>query len=373
MRGRAVAPRVALHPIDLRAQPGESIGLLGHNGAGKTTLLRLLAGVTLPSSGRVRVEGRIGPLISVGVGFHQELSGLENVLLNGQLLGLSKDEVKVRLPSIIDFSELDDVLDVPVKFYSAGMLLRLAFAVLVHLEADVMLVDEILAVGDVSFQAKCLRHLRSMLDGGSTVILVSHSPQVIQSLCSRGIVMDRGSICFDGPVAEAVSFYHQMLVRGGADVASTTPVTLGRAELLDADGRSAAELEFGRPYRLRRRVSFHEDVESPQVYFNVFDAAGELVYQRISTVGKRYRRFEAGGSADLEVSFIARLGPGRHRLVTEIRSLDGRGLLSPDAADLVVERAGTGASLGSAELGASIMADGEPGRPIAVDEANARF
>lgn len=351
------AARWALAPADLGIEAGEAVGVLGHNGAGKTTLLRLLAGVTAPSTGRLEVVGRVAPLISVGVGFHQELSGRENVRLNGQLLGLRRREVLARFDSIVELSGLDDVLDTPVKFYSSGMLLRLAFSVLVHLDADVMLVDEVLAVGDAAFQAKGTRRLRTAWHEGATLVLVSHSPELVRSLCPRSIVLHQGEIAYDGPSEEAVSRYWQLLTRGGAEGVDAPPVQLDGSLLTGPDGTSTETLQHGEEHCVRHRLRFSAPVDSPQVYFNVFDESGELVYQRLTTVGRRYRTFDAGEEAEVRIRFRAGMGVGRYRIATEVRSLDGRSVLTAGEGTLDAERRGP-AQVGSADLEASIFVDG---------------
>src|SRR5690606_37347034 len=174
-RRRTVRQLWAVQGLDLQVEPGETVGLLGHNGAGKSTLLRMMAGVSEPTEGRVTVRGRVAPLISVGVGFHQELTGRENVYVNGMLLGLTRAEVEARFDEIVDFAELRDRIDTPVKFYSSGMFMRLGFSVAVHVDPDVLLVDEVLAVGDVAFQLKCFDRMRELSARGTTTVLVSHS------------------------------------------------------------------------------------------------------------------------------------------------------------------------------------------------------
>jgi ABC-type polysaccharide/polyol phosphate transport system ATPase subunit len=201
----------ALHDIDFAIQPGETVGVLGRNGAGKTTLLRLLAGVTRPTVGRVSVAGRIAPLISVGVGFNREMSGRENVYVNGMLLGLKKPEIDERYDDIVRFAELEDFIDVPVKFYSSGMFMRLGFSVAIHVEPQILLVDEVLAVGDLTFQFKCIDKMRELQASGTTILLVSHSVSAIRLLCPRAIVLRHGALDFDGEVGAAVARHHELL------------------------------------------------------------------------------------------------------------------------------------------------------------------
>ncbi|MDZ7734094.1 MAG: ABC transporter ATP-binding protein [Acidimicrobiia bacterium] len=196
---RAVRDLWAVRDLDLRIEPGETVGLLGRNGAGKSTLLRMMAGVSEPTEGRVVVRGRIAPLISVGVGFHQELTGRENVYVNGMLLGLSRAQVEERFDEIVAFAELTERIDTPVKFYSSGMFMRLGFSVAIHVNPEVLLVDEVLAVGDVAFQLKCFDRMRELSAGGTTIVLVSaldarHPAPVPRACCSAG-----AAGLYDGP------------------------------------------------------------------------------------------------------------------------------------------------------------------------------
>jgi len=194
----------ALHPLDLAIEAGESLALLGRNGSGKSTLLKLLAGVMAPDSGQVRVRGRLAGLLEVGAGFHPDLTGRENVFLNAAILGLSRAQVEERFDDIAAFADIGRFLDTQVRFYSSGMFLRLAFAVAVHTEPDVFLVDEILAVGDEAFRAKCLDRIERLAGEGRTLVVVSHGLPLVERLCSRGVLLDRGRLVADGPVRTAV-------------------------------------------------------------------------------------------------------------------------------------------------------------------------
>lgn len=196
---------VALAPLDLRIGQGESVALLGRNGSGKSTLLKLVAGVMSPDTGRVRVRGRLAGLLEVGAGFHPDLTGRENVHLNASILGMRPAQVAERFEEIVDFADIGPFLDTQVRFYSSGMFLRLAFAVAVHTEPDVFLVDEILAVGDEAFRDKCLRRIERLSAEGRTLVVVSHDLPLMERLCNRGVVLDAGRLVADGPVAEAVA------------------------------------------------------------------------------------------------------------------------------------------------------------------------
>ena len=196
---------VALAPLDLQIRAGESVALLGRNGSGKSTLLKLIAGVMAPDTGRVRVRGRLAGLLEVGAGFHPDLTGRENVNLNASILGMRPHQIAERFDEIVEFADIGPFLDTQVRFYSSGMFLRLAFAVAVHTDPDVFLVDEILAVGDEAFRDKCLRRIERLSDEGRTLVVVSHDLPLMERLCERGVVLASGRLVADGPVAEAVA------------------------------------------------------------------------------------------------------------------------------------------------------------------------
>jgi len=194
----------ALHDVSFRIEHGESVALLGFNGSGKSTLLKLIAGVLRPDAGEVLTRGRVAGLIEVGAGFHPELSGRENVYLNAAILGMSRTEIEARFDEIVAFSEIEEFIDTEVKNYSSGMFLRLAFAVAIHTEVDVLLIDEILSVGDEPFQRKCLAKIRERHGEGRTLVVVSHDLDMVADLCDRGIVISKGRLTFDGETHEAV-------------------------------------------------------------------------------------------------------------------------------------------------------------------------
>lgn len=198
----------ALRGVDLEIARGEVVGIVGQNGAGKSTLLKILARITPPTEGRVRYRGRTGSLLEIGTGFHRELTGRENVFLNGSILGMRREEVTAKLDEIVAFAEVDKFVDVPVKFYSSGMYVRLAFAVAAHLDTEILLIDEVLAVGDVRFQKKCLGKMDSAARAeGRTVIFVSHNMNAVQRLCSRAVFLHEGRVVFNGTSGEVVSAY----------------------------------------------------------------------------------------------------------------------------------------------------------------------
>ena len=197
----------ALKDINLEIEQGDKVGIIGRNGAGKSTLLKILSRITEPTTGKFTIKGRIASLLEVGTGFHPELSGRENIYLNGAILGMSRREIKKKFDEIVDFSGVEKFLDTPVKRYSSGMYVRLAFAVAAHLEPEILLIDEVLAVGDAEFQKKCLCKMDDVSKQGRTILFVSHNMAAIQQLCSKGIVLNEGSMTFCGAIADAISSY----------------------------------------------------------------------------------------------------------------------------------------------------------------------
>jgi len=200
---------LALQDLSFNIQQGETVGIVGKNGAGKSTLLKLIAGVTFPTSGIVQVNSKVAPLIELGAGFHHELSGYENIYLNAAILGMHKKEIEERLQSIIQFSELEEFIHVPVKRYSSGMYMRLGFSVAIHTNAPILLIDEVLAVGDVAFQEKCLQKLQEIKkDQEKTIIFVSHNEEAVKSFCDRVILLINGKVVQDGLPKQVFETYH---------------------------------------------------------------------------------------------------------------------------------------------------------------------
>lgn len=211
--GKSWARRLTVFSdISFKINLGETIGIIGKNGAGKSTLLKLIAGVTAPTSGKVEINGRVAPLIELGAGFHSELTGYENIFLNAAILGMHKKEIEIQLNNIIDFSELQDFINIPVKKYSSGMYMRLAFAVAIHTPSSILLIDEVLSVGDAAFQKKCLDYLRKVKqEKNKTIVFVSHSESSIKSFCERVILLNQGRMIADGNPKEIFNQYHYIL------------------------------------------------------------------------------------------------------------------------------------------------------------------
>jgi ABC-type polysaccharide/polyol phosphate transport system ATPase subunit len=344
----------ALREINLKVQEGETVGILGRNGAGKTTLLRLLAGVTRPTEGHVRVRGRIAPLISLGVGFHEEMSGRENALVNAMLLGLSVRQAAQRLDEIIEFAELEGFIDTPVKFYSSGMRMRLGFSVIMHTDPRVLLIDEILAVGDTGFQYKSFDRMRRLQSDGATIVMVSHSMHMLRQLCHRGIVISHGRAECDGDIEEAIALHCAAM--------SFTDVTPERAGIevverrLLREGIESHHAHYDAPLVLALRLRFLRELPSCSVTFTVVSAAGLPVASQNSRLVSPGRSFAPGEETNLRVRFRARLGGGNYELVVRIFGEDGELLGAAEGVILFV--AGRPGSLGVIDMRASVQVDG---------------
>lgn len=316
----------ALRGVSLEVTEGETVGILGHNGAGKSTLLRLLAGVTRPSEGSLRIRGRIAPLLSVGVGFHQEMTGRENIFVNGMLLGMSRPEVDRTLDEIIAFAELEEFIDTPVKFYSSGMYMRLGFSVAIHARPKVLLVDEVLAVGDIGFQLKCYERMRQLQSEGTTIVLVSHNVHAVRLLCPRALLISHGELQIDGETELAVARYHELMSSGSGDErdAPEAEVVILERGLVGEEGPvHQAEKDARLAYRVT--MQFRRPVESPQFYFQVFAADGSLVYSLVTTrESSPARSFSPGETTTVNIPFQARLGGGTYRLDLRVVDTNGR-------------------------------------------------
>src|SRR6185369_15826629 len=212
----------ALKDVSFEVHRGDVVGIIGRNGAGKSTLLKILSKITVPTEGRITRYGRLASLLEVGTGFHPELTGRENIYLNGAILGMKKKESERKFDEIVAFAEIDQLLDTPVKHYSSGMYMRLAFAVAAHLEPDILVVDEVLAVGDTAFQKKCLGKMGDLAQDGRTVLFVSHNMGAVRSLCSTGLVLDAGRLAMAGEIGDCVEAYFKMIGAFGAETGSAS-------------------------------------------------------------------------------------------------------------------------------------------------------
>lgn len=353
----------ALEDVSFAVQPGETVGILGRNGAGKSTLMRLLAGVSSPSEGLVRIAGRVAPLLSVGVGFHQEMSGRENVYVNGMLLGLSRAQIDERFDEIVDFSEIGDFIHTPVKFYSSGMYMRLGFSVAVHVEPQILLLDEVLAVGDIAFQLKCFDRMRELQHRGTTIIMVSHSMHAVRLMCPRVLLFRKGHLEFDGDAEEAISAHHQLLTLDSAEDHfghTGMPVTILDRKL-ERNGIETAAANHDEELDVTWSVRFENAIESPQATFRILAEDGTLAYSIHTTIGDEWRNYAAGETAVVHVKFRPRFGGGgTFRLMLDIVDLSGSHVLGTDLDGprlYVGPRPGTG---GLGDALASIDIDDQP-------------
>lgn len=276
--GRPVPERPrfkALDDMSFSIEPGEVVGIIGHNGAGKSTLLKMLARVSTPTSGSVKVNGRIAPLIEVGAGFVPDFTGRENVYLNGSILGMSRKEIDRKFDEIVDFAEMAEFIDTPVKRYSSGMQVKLAFAVATSIESEILIVDEVLAVGDLAFQRKCFDRMEEIIrTEGRTVLVVSHNIRQIERICQRVLLMDHGHLVGDGDATSVCErFYQQsnsrieanMAARCKARIAGSGEVTLQDVVVLGKTGEPTAAIAPGEPLRVRLRFELHRAMEDLEI------------------------------------------------------------------------------------------------------------
>ena len=313
----------ALQHVTFSVRSGEVVGLIGHNGAGKSTLLKILSRITQPTDGVARIRGRVSSLLEVGTGFHPELTGRENVFLNGAILGMTRADIQQRFDEIVAFSEVEQFLDVPVKRYSSGMHLRLAFAVAAHLEPEVLLVDEVLAVGDAAFQQKCLGKMSEVASEGRTVLLTTHSLGAVRELCSRALVLQGGHLKFDGDAQEAIAQYLGSEVQGGAVVSTDKwahRVGGDRARVVEmrfttTSGTLADEFFVNEPIRISLRVRFEEPIDQPEVGFTIQTSLREPLFASVLSDTIRDQRIEPGLYEFTVVLDPCNLMPGRYVLV----------------------------------------------------------
>jgi len=301
----------ALHDVSFNVDHGEVVGIIGRNGAGKTTLLKILSRITEPSSGRAELLGRVGSLLEVGTGFHPELTGRENTFLSGAILGMTRKEIRKRFDEIVAFAEVERFIDTPVKRYSSGMYLRLAFAVAAHLEPEILLVDEVLAVGDAAFQRKCLGRMGDLAGEGRTVLFVSHNLSAVRNLCSVGLVLDQGEIVARGAVESCIQGYMDSLHETSILTADTRNLPRPTENYGSSFRFLAASLVLGedpnlctgRPLTLRLSFECVKTLRGVVIGFSVFAADGTRILQCLNV--------HAGPA-------IERLDPGRYSLVAEI-------------------------------------------------------
>jgi lipopolysaccharide transport system ATP-binding protein len=281
----------ALRDVSFEVKKGEVVGIIGRNGAGKSTLSKILASITEPSEGEVQLYGRVGALLEVGTGFHPELTGRENIYLNGAILGMSRAEIKRKFDEIVAFAEIEKFIDTPVKHYSSGMGLRLGFAVAAHLEPEILIVDEVLAVGDAAFQKKCLGKMNEVAGEGRTVLFVSHNMAAVQGLCERGIVLERGRLAFDGAVEAALEHYlmqGSLAAQGEVTLmphsnrrSAATPI-LQSIRLTDSAGNAKPIFQSGEPLTIELTLAPPQPLNMPSIGIGVDDPSGVRLFSLVN-------------------------------------------------------------------------------------------
>lgn len=319
----------AVKDVNFSLNPGQALGIIGPNGAGKTTILKLLSKVTFPSSGKIIMNGRFSALIELGAGFHPELTGRENIFLNGTILGMRKQEIQSRFDQIVDFAGIDKFLDTPVKRYSSGMYARLGFSVAAHIDPDILLVDEVLAVGDMAFQKKCYDRMVDLIKKGTTLIFVSHNMRAIQKVCAECIVMYRGNPAFQGPTADATAEYSNILREAAAaynDVGENLSDGIGQrimthgaviknVEIVRENKQTTYTFESGETVFVRFQVDFNEHVPNPIFACMIRTPDGQKVYDYTTEWAQiTTPEFETNTTKTIEFKLKLNLAPGTYQL-----------------------------------------------------------
>lgn len=323
----------ALNDVSFSVPEGEIVGIIGGNGAGKSTLLKILSKITYPTSGSVRTRGRVASLLEVGTGFHEELTGRENVFLNGSILGMKRKEVERKMDAIINFSGVERFMETPIKRYSSGMRLRLGFAVAAHLDPDVLIVDEVLAVGDAGFQKKCLGAMEDLRSGGRTVLFVSHHMSAVENLCSRGIWIDRGRMKADGPIHDVIESYMSTFADAagtGAQIDNTDArrgsgeARFTRVDILDQDRQTKNVIRSGDEVVIRLHYLAEKTIPFPSLGFRLVTETGALVTETGTWHhGLHLEALHQGaGHLDLDIEAL-NLMPGRYYLTLGLSGIDG--------------------------------------------------
>ncbi len=315
----------ALNGVSFEVRRGEAIGLIGHNGAGKSTLLKLITRVTAPTTGKIKLNGRVASMLEVGTGFHRELTGRENIYMNGAILGMTKKEIDSKMEDIIEFSEVRQFIDTPVKRYSSGMFVKLAFSVAAHLDSEIVLMDEVLAVGDMAFQSKCIKKMREIADSGRTIIYVSHNMNTIRQLCDRCVVLNKGQVEFEGGVEDGIKVYLQKENDKLVDIDLSTKqrpekysfaVKMERLTLTDK-----VEATYYNNESLKMRMKFSVQKDVKDVLFRLTFRSEDLV-PIMTTITKP---FDLKKSDATEVDFtfdLSGVAPGNYFMYMSVKSID---------------------------------------------------
>jgi len=316
----------ALQDVSFEVRQGEALGIVGHNGAGKTTLLKLLSSITTPTRGQITIRGRLVALVEVSSGFHPELTGRENVYLHGPMLGMRRSEIDKKMQSIIEFSGVGKYIDVPVKRYSSGMYVRLGFSIAAHLDPDIILLDEVLAVGDVAFQAKCLERISQLRKNGQTIVFVSHDLAAVDRLCNRALLLDQGRIVMDGAPRSVIDRYQQTAFSGETSVGRELE-TGKAAQCLDVSFSSpdlSNQVRTGYPMTARLRYRANEPIENPTFRICIYWPSGYLCAQLTNDGSQRQDQILEPGEGVIEFLCPSLpVVPGLYRIDLGIE-MDGR-------------------------------------------------
>lgn len=359
----------ALEEVSLSIAHGESVAVIGHNGSGKSTLLKLLARILPPDVGSITTNGRVASLLELGAGFHGDLTGRENIHLNGAILGLSRGEITERFDEIVEFAGIRPLLDTAVRTYSSGLYVRLGFAIAVTVDPDILLVDEVLAVGDAEFQERSLDRMRAFRDSGKTFVLVSHDLEAVRAMCDRTVVLDQGRVVFDGPVSEGIERYRQRVAAAAAPRvpgrADARRVRIDDVALLAADGTPVGEVPPSAAMTLRIRLLALTEIDVCNVAVTVSRGDGTHLYELHTTwQGVGVGPLAVEQQATVDVRFTAHLLAGNYGMSVTVTDVSGRETWAvlADAARFVVEAAPGGAGL--VDLAATTSVSEGPARRV---------
>lgn len=328
----------AIKDVSFDIKKGETVGIIGLNGSGKSTLLQLICGILKPSSGSVQAIGRISALLELGAGFNPEFTGRENVYFQGALMGMNAEAVDERFEDIASFADIGEFIYQPVRTYSSGMYVRLAFSVAIHVQPDILVVDEALSVGDVAFQHKSMKRARELINSGTSLLLVSHDRNMITATCSRCILLDKGRIMMDGLPADVFDYYHALIAKGGEHIqqnrlnSGRSQVVSGTGEarvesirLLDSDGKVLDNLEVGMPVALEFLVRAHQPIPRLALAFAIRDRLGQSIFStNTNNFGKSPVDVPAGAVFKFRFQFYANMGAGSYSVSTFLVSTNDR-------------------------------------------------
>ena len=325
-----------LKNVNFEIKAGESIGIIGTNGAGKSTLLKMISGTSEPNSGEIIITGRVAALLELGMGFHPDFTGRQNVFMAGQLLGYGVDEISKLMSKIEAFAEIGEYIDQPVRFYSSGMQMRLAFSVATAHRPDILIVDEALSVGDAYFQHKCFDRIREFREQGTTLLIVSHDKMAIQSICDRAILLNGGGVALEGKPEEVMDYYNALIADRENQTVRQEALSSGKVQTISGsgecqiesisllvDGKESDVIQVGQPVQIKAKVRCNSDVRSLVFGYMIKDRVGQSVYgTNTHHLGKEILDLKAGETIEIVLNFTANLGPGTYSLAAALHAHD---------------------------------------------------